>query len=424
MDSAFHIGGVYPVSTGGSVVVSDAGRPKGIFPRVPPQVKALIYLTSFSSVAYGFLMMSVAAYLPEVGITSGQVGLLLGLNGAALVVTAVPIGLLADRIGRKSIFIWGLAGLSPIMLVYAFTTDFTYLAIASLFAGLAEGAFLSTWNAMIADQTGQGGREEAFSMSFIFNTTSTSVGFALPLAFPALQALTGLDSRGIHSSAFFILAIVAFISPVALRSLLRNYNDRAEFQRTRIRKIRNLRVILKFSAINSLIGLGAGFVIPLVPTYLFLRFALPDTYTGPLLALSGITIGLVSVVSPWLSRRYGIVRAIVLTQGISTVFMFAIPFMPDAPTAAAVYLVRSALMNMGGPLVDTFMMGIVTKEERGVASAINMVIWRLPNSVTTIVGGILLASGQFVLPFIIAASFYVLAITLFFFNFKDTKLKG
>jgi predicted MFS family arabinose efflux permease len=369
-------------------------------------------------------MMSVAAYLPEVGITSGQVGLLLGLNGAALVVTAVPIGLLADRIGRKSIFIWGLAGLSPIMLVYAFTTDFTYLAIASLFAGLAEGAFLSTWNAMIADQTGQGGREEAFSMSFIFNTTSTSVGFALPLAFPALQALTGLDSRGIHSSAFFILAIVAFISPVALRSLLRNYNDRAEFQRTRIRKIRNLRVILKFSAINSLIGLGAGFVIPLVPTYLFLRFALPDTYTGPLLALSGITIGLVSVVSPWLSRRYGIVRAIVLTQGISTVFMFAIPFMPDAPTAAAVYLVRSALMNMGGPLVDTFMMGIVTKEERGVASAINMVIWRLPNSVTTIVGGILLASGQFVLPFIIAASFYVLAITLFFFNFKDTKLKG
>jgi predicted MFS family arabinose efflux permease len=104
--------------------------------------------------------------------------------------------------------------------------------------------------------------------------------------------------------------------------------------------------------------------------------------------------------------------------------MFAIPFMSDWPTAAAVYLVRAALMNMGGPLVDTFMMGIVSKEERGVASAINMVIWRLPNSVTTIAGGVLLASGQFVLPFIIAALFYVLAITLFFFNFKDTKLKG
>lgn len=406
------------------IIGSDSSRPKGIFPKVPTQVKGLIYLTSFSSVAYGFLMMSVAAYLPEVGITSSQVGLLLGLNGAALVITAVPVGLLADRIGRKSIFIYGLAGISPIMLVYAFTTDFTYLAIASLFSGLAEGAFLSTWNAMIADQTPHGGREEAFSMSFIFNTSSTSIGYALPLAFPALQALTGIDSRGIHSSAFFILAIVAFVSPLALRSLLRNYNDRAEFQNTGIRKIRNLRLILKFSAINSLIGLGAGFVIPLIPTYLFLRFSLTDTYTGPLLALSGITIGFVSVFSPWLARRYGIVRAIVLTQGVSTVFMFAIPFMPDGSTAAAVYLVRAALMNMGGPLVDTFMMGIVSKEERGVASAINMVIWRLPNSVTTIVGGILLASGQFVLPFIIAASFYILAVTLFFLNFKDTKLKG
>ena len=397
---------------------------KGVFPRVPSQVKKLIYLTSFSSIAYGYLMMSVAAYLPETGISSGQVGLLLGLNGAALVITAVPIGMLADRIGRKSIFIWGLAGLSPIMLVYAFTTDFTFLAIASIFAGLAEGAFLSTWNAMIADQTGPGAREEAFSMSFIFNASSTSIGYALPLAFPALQALTGLDSRGIHSSAFFVLAVVAFISPLALRSLLRKFNDRAEFKSTGIRKIRNLRVILKFSAINSLIGLGAGFVIPLIPTYLFLRFSLPDTYTGPLLALSGITIGLVSIFSPWLARKFGIVRAIVLTQGISTIFMFAIPFMPDGPTAAAVYLVRAALMNMGGPLVDTFMMGIVTKEERGVASAINMVIWRLPNSVTTIVGGVLLASGQFVLPFIIAALFYVLAIALFFLNFKDIKLKG
>ncbi len=393
-----------------------------MFPRVPSQVKRLIYLTSFSSIAYGYLMMAVAAYLPEIGITSEQVGLLLGLNGAALVITAVPVGMLADRIGRKSIFIWGLAGLSPIMLVYAFTTDFTLLAIASIFAGLAEGAFLSTWNAMIADQTGPGAREEAFSMSFIFNTSSTSIGYALPLAFPALQALTGLDSRGIHSSAFFILAIVAFVSPLALRSLLKNFNDKAEFK-TSLRKIRNLRVILKFSAINSLIGLGAGFVIPLVPTYLFLRFALPDTYTGPLLALSGITMGLASVFSPWLARKYGIVRAIVLTQGVSTIFMFAIPFMPDGSTAAAVYLVRSALMNMGGPLVDTFMMGIVTKEERGVASAINMVIWRLPNSVTTVVGGVLLASGQFVLPFIIATSFYGLAITLFFINFKDTKLK-
>lgn len=406
------------------IIGPDANRPKGIFPKVPLQVKRLIYLTSFSSVAYGYLMMSVAAYLPEVGITSSQVGLLLGLNGAALVITAVPVGLLADRIGRKSIFIWGLAGLSPIMLVYAFTTDFTFLAIASIFAGLAEGAFLSTWNAMIADQTGHGGREEAFSMSFIFNTSSTSIGYALPLAFPALQALTGLDSRGIHSSVFFVLAIVAFVSPLALRSMLRHYNDKAEFGKTSIRKIRNLRVILKFSAINSLIGLGAGFVIPLIPTYLFLRFSLPDTYTGPLLALSGVTIGLVSVLSPWLSRKFGIVRAIVITQGISTVFMFAIPFMPDASTAAAVYLVRAALMNMGGPLVDTFMMGIVAKEERGVASAINMVIWRLPNSVTTIAGGILLASGQFVLPFIIAALFYILAITLFFFNFKDIKLKS
>ena len=46
---------------------------KGIFPHVPRTVKWLIYLTVFSSVGYGYLLTIVAAYLPEVGLSSGQV---------------------------------------------------------------------------------------------------------------------------------------------------------------------------------------------------------------------------------------------------------------------------------------------------------------------------------------------------------------
>jgi predicted MFS family arabinose efflux permease len=78
-------------------------------------------------------------------------------------------------------------------------------------------------------------------------------------------------------------------------------------------------------------------------------------------------------------------------------------------------------MNMGVPLLDSFLMGIVTKEERGLASAINSIFWRLPNSASTVVGGILLTSGSFEVPFFLATGFYVVAIVLFYRVFKDVR---
>jgi predicted MFS family arabinose efflux permease len=64
-------------------------------------------------------------------------------------------------------------------------------------------------------------------------------------------------------------------------------------------------------------------------------------------------------------------------------------------------------------------MGIVTSEERDLASAINSIIWRIPNSVTTVIGGLMFAAGMFELPFIIAAILYMIAISAFYINFRN-----
>ncbi|MBO0888842.1 hypothetical protein J2P12_07060, partial [Candidatus Bathyarchaeota archaeon] len=63
--------------------------------------------------------------------------------------------------------------------------------------------------------------------------------------------------------------------------------------------------------------------------------------------------------------------------------------------------------------------GIMSQEERGLASAINTVIWRLPNSISTAVGGFILAAGIFNLPFYLAAVLYAVAIGLFYSQFKN-----
>jgi len=399
------------------------GSRRAIFAKVPKRVKWLIYLTSFSAVGYGYLFVFISAYLPELGLGTGYVGLLLGVTGATFVISAIPLGMLSDRRGRKPILFFGLFALPPSLLVFALTTNVVYLVVAGIVAGVAEGAYLTTWNAIIADQTTPENRDAAFSLSFIIGNVAMGLGFVVPVFFPGIHAWTGLDSHTIHFGTLAILALLGLVTPITLMSLLKGYQDVGRSDKRSLRG-RNMRPLLKFSGINSLIGLGAGFIIPLIPTWLFLKFGVADTYSGPLLAVANVTIGLAAFVSSALSRRFGQVRTIVMTQSLSMGFMLSLAFAPTAMIAGGVYLVRAALMNMSSPIADSFLMGIISPEDRGLASAINTLFWRLPNSATTIAGGMILASGNYDLPIFLATAFYVVSISLFYITFKEVKPSG
>lgn len=376
----------------------------------------IIYSLVFLNIAVGYLLVILAAYLPEINVSSSAVGLLLGLGGIVASVGAIPLGVLSDKRGRKLILVLGSLVVAPAVMVFAFTTNLLYLSISVIVYGIGEAGTLATWNAIIADQTTLENRDAAFSLSFIVTTGGVAFGSLLPFFFPSIQNLTGLGSVAVHRDFLIIVGILALVTPAWLGFLLRDY---AEIPTERkLTRGKNFPRLLKFSGINSLIGLGAGFIIPLVPTWLFLRFGILDTYSGPLLAVSGITIALAAVVSPRLSTKFGLVRAIVITQGLSTIFMLILAFIPSAGLAAGIYIIRAALMNMSAPLSDSYLMGITTQEERGLASSVNSVMWRLPNSATTIVGGMILQMGRYDLPFYVATGFYVASILLFYANFR------
>lgn len=390
------------------------------FAAVPYKVRWLVYLTVPQSLAFGYLVVLISAYFPETGFSAGDVGLLIAVSGMTFVAGGIPLGILADRKGRKWILLIGMAITTPAIMVFAFTRDMGWLLFASFIAGLSEGAFMATWNALIADQTGTHNRNAAFSLSFIVGTVAFGLGFAFPIVFPTIESAMGWDSESVHMMTLILLGLVSASSPVAVWWLLRDYKEEVR-EWKKYTWGPSMRRLLKFSGINSLIGLGAGFIIPLIPTWLLLRFDIQDSVSGPLLALASITMGVGAIGSAYLAKKHGMVRAIVMTSSLSTIFMFSLAFIPNAALAAAFYLVRAALMNMGVPLLDSFLMGIISKEERGLASAINSVIWRLPNSASTVVGGMLLAEGIYDIPFFLATGFYVTALVLFYAVFKDVK---
>ncbi len=387
---------------------------------VPPTATLLILSFVPIFLGLGFLYIVLGAWLVTVGFTAVQAGLLISAQGLAVVLTSIPLGIISDIYGRKKLLILGNLAGAAALLVFALTTNFSYLISASVILGLAEGASVTTWNALLADLTDNSNRNRVFSRSFIMINVTTGVGLVLPGAFPALQSLTGLTNYTLHRETLLILGLASFISPLMFYILLRNHRETHNPER-RWSGLTNKATLAKLGFVASTIGFGAGFIIPLVGAWFYFRFNVSDNYSGPILAFSNILIGFSAYASPRLATKFGQMRAIILVTGSSMLFMLSMAFIPIFALAAGVYIVRAALMNMAGPLMDSFSMSIFPAEQRGLVSALSNITFRLPNSLSTYFGGFILGLGLLQLPFFIASAFYITGLTAFYIFFVATK---
>ena len=348
--------------------------------------------------------------------TPFEVGALVTVQGALAVVSSIPLGIVSDVYGRKLILIAGAFAGSFGLMVYALSTSFVFLLGASAILGFAEGATVSVWNALLADLTDSNTRNKVFSLSYVMISVASGVGLLLPGFFPFIETPLGLSSFAIHKSVLLILGLASFASPVGVTALLWNHKETHNPAR-KFLGLKNMGVLAKLGIVGGSIGFGAGFIIPLMGTWFLLRFNVGDSYSGPVLAISSILIGLTAFASPRLAKHYGQLNAIMITMGSSMVFMLSMAFLPEVNLAAAFYIIRTGLMNMANPLMDSFSMSIFPPEQRGLVSAVTNTIFRLPNSVSSLFGGLLLTMGLLTLPFVIASALYLVGLAAFFVFF-------
>ena len=398
---------------------------------VPTKIKLLVFSQSLNNFTFGFLLIYLTAYLLEEGtLNAWEAGVVLGLETVVVLVAGVPMGILSDKRGRKQFLILGNSVIPAALIIFGLANEFTWYLVAGALLGVAEASALGSWNAIIADQTNLGNRDSAFSLSFVVSNVFLSGGFALPLVLPSLRSVLGVSLAVLHSDIILLLGVLSIPIPFFIWLLLRDYVESPRLEPVREDRA-ELRTLLKFSGMNGIIGLGAGLIIPLLGSWFLYKFSVPDTYSGPFIALSNITIAFAAIGSPRLSKRYGLFNSILMTAGSSTFFMLSLAFIPNVFLAGGAYLVRASLMNMASPLIDSYLMGIVHPGRRGLGSAIVAIVWRLPNSVTTVIGGYILYAGYvggsrflYDLPWILASVLYAVGIGLLYLNFRNVKPRG
>jgi MFS family permease len=378
---------------------------------IPRQALLLVILSAVPSVAIGWLTTDISYYLTTVqGISSFWGGLTISTFGFAVVLSSIPLGIFADRFGRRKMLILGNIAQGVSLLGFALTKNVGLLVVFGAAEGVGEAAFAVSLSALIADRAGDAMRTPAFSLGFFVNWIGMAVGAALT-NFAVLVANADLfASLGV---ADVVLTPVAFLVTDTPHLVGR---------RMGVLPKKSGRVLKKYGVYAACIGLGSGFFTTLMTAWFKGRFGVPDYVSGNVLVFSYFLTAGVILLAPRLAKRLGTAKAIVVTQAPATIIMLGVPTAPVFAISGTIYVVRVFLMNLGNPLGQSLLMGLVSPDERGSASGLVAVANRLPNALTALPGLLLIGAGQYYYPFYIAAVLYAIGIAWFWLSFRKEEL--
>jgi MFS family permease len=117
-------------------------------------------------------------------------------------------------------------------------------------------------------------------------------------------------------------------------------------------------------------SIGAGLFMPFMNVFFRVVHHQPDHTIGNVLGWGALAMGIGLIIAPPIADRIGKIPLVVITQGLSIPFLVMLGFAPAFWMAALAYYVRLALMNMSGPVYNTYVMENVKPEARAMAASL------------------------------------------------------
>lgn len=151
--------------------------------------RAAVILCFLVAVVEGFDIQAIGVaaprLAPELGLSPGAMGWIFSMGNVGFVFGAAFGGWLADRVGRKPVFVAAVAMFGLFTLATAFVTDFALLFAVRLLAGLSFGAALPIMMAIAAEVARPEHRALTSSMMFCGMPLGGGLSALLTQMFPA-----------------------------------------------------------------------------------------------------------------------------------------------------------------------------------------------------------------------------------------------
>ena len=330
------------------------------------------------------------------------------LTNAALL---YPAGIFADKFGRKPALVIGAWLLALNGFIPPFATVWWQLLPASVMSSAGLALFSPAQGAIVADVSTGYRREKSYSVVYFITTGFTTVGLAIfsiyAAVYEAAEATASFYQLMLLISAFLGLGAVVPIlllknpegktrKPIeeSARTLKEADKQKESFEVPA--ELRRNGVVIKLLVINLLIGLGAGFVIPLFTYYWTGVFSLSDSTTTLITMLGYVGLVFASMFTPWIAKRAkvlgGRIGTIVIFEGVSIIcagYLAIAPYQINFNSAilyaaTAAYIARMVLMNAVSPLTSALLMDHSPTQKRGLYNALISIAFGVPNGAAPI----------------------------------------
>jgi MFS family permease len=380
----------------------------------------LLFATRFIRLfAYGSLSVVLVFYLIGVRLSEAQIGMLLTLTLVGDTVVSLAITTRADRIGRRLMLIVGAGLMAVAGLVFASTKNLWLLVLAGTVgvispSGHEVGPFLSIEQAALSHVVTDSTRTRVFAWYTLTGSVATAIGaLAAGIVTRAFQQ-TAIAPINSYRVVVILYAALGTILAVVFSRLSRSAEAATLGEKKAIRGTfaslsgldQSRDVVVRLSALFALDSFGGGFVVQSFAAYWFyLRFGVNPGTLGAIFFWANILAGISALLASRLASRIGLVRTMVVTHLPSNILLILVPLMPTLSLAVLVLLVRFSISQMDVPTRQSYIMAVVTPEERSAAAGITGVARTAGAAISPLFVGFMFARPALVnLPFFIAGT--------------------
>ncbi len=307
----------------------------------------------------------------ELGISSGQVGLLITVFTLPGILLTPVAGVLSDKYGRRkvlvpSLFLFGIAGGAC-----ALATDFGLLLMLRTVQGMGAAALGAINVTMIGDLYSGQRRTEALG----YNSSVLSTGTA---SYPAIGgALALLGWR--YPFALPLVAIpVALLVFFSLRNPEpHNEQDLEEYAGNIWESVRDWRVVGLFCSTLITFVILFGPLITYLPIFMSVAYGSSSLVIGLVVATASLTTALVSTQEGWLTSHFSEKTLIRASFVLYAVALILIPLVPNVWFLLVPTLIFGVAQSLNLPPAFSLLNEAAPDDNRGAFISINSTILRL-----------------------------------------------
>lgn len=408
-----------------------------------------VYLLLLFTLGKGFQLtiatLTVNYYAYSLGYHPDFIGIFSAMPALGALIGAVPIGMLADRIGRKPVLVVG-AVLTPLFLaILGMVTSAPLLLIFSLLQGTVSTSYWVTNLPLLTESTTERQRVGILALNsflllgigalgnllggaipeFIAGMLHVSAGSTIPLRWGVIMASLFTFVFGLP---LWLLKEPRQKHDAPVKQAIENEQGEREITEnvelvTKLAKREKTPIWLfvKLLIPDLVFTMGEGSVVALIQLYFVLRFHLLPGTLGVIFTISGVVGGIFSLTAPLFVNRWGKLRIVTIVQYLTAPLMILIGFAPTLPLAIGGEYMRSFMRTLIEPIYAAFAMEQVPARQRSVLAGLYSVTWSVGFSIGPTIAGWLQSNVSLSASFVFGAGCLVLCPSLLIIFFGRSK---